>query len=196
MPLSLLGTQRDSWHGLRLYADEDEDADFSVLWLEKVRRALALIEQTAPQTAARVRRDVRLISVSGVWGPDYEDVLRAIRLHGPALLWQDSTQVALTIVHEAMHARIARRGIPYADDQRERHERAATAAEVRFAKKLPGGEELVGPVLQKLQTPWWTDEALAERRLREFDLLKWHGRLARFFRRRIAADLARKRGAV
>jgi hypothetical protein len=51
-------------------------------------------------------------------------------------------RLALTIVHEAMHARLARLSIAYSEQLRARVERICIAAEIDLAGKLPGGESL------------------------------------------------------
>lgn len=180
--LRLIICTKEVHGGLVLYAG---NPGFAPVWFEKIRRALALIERTSPRIARRISRDVDSILVSQIVGPDYVRGVRAIRLRGPAMLQREVRDVALTIIHEATHARIANRGISYAQGQQARHEHACVRAEARFARKLPGGDALVDDIMSKLERRWWTDDARRSRRLAEFDRLNLKGPIPRFIRRRI-----------
>lgn len=169
------------------------------MWFEKVRRALVLIETTAPHVMRRLRNDVDRILVDGARGSAYIRPIRTIRLYGRTLQHFDTVRAAMTIVHEGTHARIAARGIPYAAGQRGRQERLCVEAEARFVARLPGGAEIARKEMQKLQHRWWCDEALAERdqeerkRLRTLLLDRLDDGevpkpLARFLRRKIMRD--------
>ena len=162
--MAILVSHKKRYANLNLYAFERSLQDFVPLWLEKVRRSLALIKRTSPNTAARLYRDVKRILVWEIEGPAYLSRVDAIRLNGPSLLRQDASSLALTIVHEATHARIAGRGIKYTGTQRGRHERLCVKAEVNFARKLPDGETVAERLAEKLDDPWWTEDKIRERR--------------------------------
>ena len=53
-----------------------------------------------------------------------------------------AAHLAATVVHEAAHARLEESGVRYTADQRRRIEAICVRAEARFARRLPGGEEL------------------------------------------------------
>lgn len=193
--------EHSEFGGFELIAVDHGLEDFAPMWFEKVRRALILIETTAPHVARRLRKDVDRIVIDGARGSGYIRSLRAIRLYAGTLQHFDTIRAAMTIVHEGTHARIAARGIPYAADQRGRQERLCVKAETRFAARVPGGAEIATGEMRKLQRRWWSDEAMAERRQNETerirtilldDLDKNRMQLpavvARALRRRIARD--------
>lgn len=54
-----------------------------------------------------------------------------------------AAQVAATILHEAMHARLHTLGFPLEMDDRARQERFCRRAEIEFGRLVPGGEAIV-----------------------------------------------------
>jgi hypothetical protein len=132
------------------------------LFFEKVRRALGLIGEYEPRRLLRIQRDIRTIAGSRGGNSYYHYPLRLIVLSWPAVFPVTVADVALTIIHEATHARIAQAGIEYGDALRARIEAACVRQEAAFALRLPGGEGLAERQLGKLARPWWTPERLHE----------------------------------
>jgi hypothetical protein len=63
---------------------------------------------------------------------------RAIRSPGTTTV----ERIAATIIHEATHARLERRGIQYVEKQRQRIEAVCIRRELNFIAKLPNAEPL------------------------------------------------------
>ncbi|HEX7051143.1 MAG TPA: hypothetical protein VF188_13125 [Longimicrobiales bacterium] len=150
------------------------------LWFAKVERALRCIEEHDPRRLAGLRRDVRRIIVTAADGNHYLHRWRAIVLKWPVIFRRDAESNALTLVHEATHARIDRRGIPYTRELRHRIEAACVGQEVAFARRLPNGARRVEEIRKVLESPWWRDEQLLERRLqalRDRGVPSWFVRL-------------------
>jgi len=82
-------------------------------------------------------------------------------------------QVAATILHEAMHARLYARRVALTDSPRQ--ERFCRRAEIEFGSRVPGGEAIVQRALASLTLPNdeiapAIDPVLAARRVAEVDL--------------------------
>ena len=83
-------------------------------------------------------------------------------------------QVAATILHEAMHARLFACGIAVTADQSHRQERFCRRAEIEFGSLVPDGEPVVRRALESLalsdsDIAPEVDPALAARRIAEAD---------------------------
>jgi hypothetical protein len=76
-------------------------------------------------------------------------------------------QIAASIVHEATHARLWRRGIEYQENLRSRVEAVCVRRERAFATKIPNGEHIRQQADSKLATcadqDYWTNEAFRAR---------------------------------
>jgi hypothetical protein len=113
---------------------------------------LALVDRYQPWRASHLRRDLAMILVQrfacrGAYFPD----LRACMLELTFMVnpgFSDA-QVAATLVHEGMHARLDRFceyfGVPPFPEQRARHERICRRAELEWGLAVPDG----GPVVQR-----------------------------------------------
>jgi hypothetical protein len=98
------------------------------------------------------------------------------------ILKASAEQLALTIVHEATHARLWARGFDYRHECRRRIEERCVKEEVDFALRLPDGVQLADEAKAKLGDPWWTEGREFERRVRqlqELDRPSWYIRLYR-----------------
>ena len=135
-----------------LTRDKDAGAVFG-----KVRDALCLISNADPRRLDRIRGDARRLAVAalgeaaGEWWQD----LRAIAIDRRHAERQTTAAVAMTLVHEATHARIQRRGVRYRPGIRERVERVCVAQEIEFAMRVPGTEALIKGARLKLEKRWW-----------------------------------------
>jgi hypothetical protein len=131
------------------------------LFYARVRVALVLIEKYEPRRLVRIRRDISAIGgVAGGADGWYQVAARSILLSWPAVLRSTSAELAMTIVHEATHARIESLGVRYEEPLRTRIESLCVAQEAAFARTLPGGELLADRALEKLSRPWWSPEDL------------------------------------
>lgn len=108
-----------------------------------VSAALDLIASVDPVRFTRLRRDLRRIFVTGCSADaQYWAELDMCLLRGDVLLRKDITpaQIALTLVHEGTHARLAKAGFAYSPTSRNRHEVLCIKAEFAFASRLPEPE--------------------------------------------------------
>ena len=172
----------------------DEDPPVAAACFEKVEMALQLIATHAPRRFARFQRDVRQVWICPLGG---NSVGRLSPVDGTCEVDQSwvsadstsATEVAGTIVHEAMHARITRRGVK--DSSSDRCERACWRAELAFARRLPGEEERVASLLQVLKSGEFRtsqEEALEDTRRAILEALR-AGKLPAWLLRRIGAWL-------
>jgi hypothetical protein len=121
--------------GVFLLSRDEREAAF-----EKIALALALLRRHCPRRFAHLRRDVGcvlVLSASGLAGV-WIDRLRVCELNVDYLLDAAPADVASTLAHEAMHARLYRRGLGYTEGgERARIEAACYRAERAFARRLP-----------------------------------------------------------
>jgi hypothetical protein len=83
-------------------------------------------------------------------------------------------QIAATILHEGMHARLHALGFPLEMQDRARQERFCRKAEIEFGRLVPGGEAIVDRALQALaledqDVAPFIDERLAAERVARAD---------------------------
>ena len=136
----------------------------SAAYFAEVARALEVIAKYQPRRLDRIRRDLRYIIVVKQPGGSFWPLLRACALSPEMLASSDKEDIALTIVHEATHARIHARGIEYEVVHRARIERLCVDQEISLARLLSGGPERVAQLNSALETPWWTPEDLRNRK--------------------------------
>ncbi len=122
-------------HGISVGIPRDEgqaDERFA-----KVERALTLIGDLAPRRLERVRSDLSEILV----GPGRRASLwvrsRTCVLPDSQVDRRSVSHVALMIVHEAAHARLARAGVRDRLERRHRVEILCVGEEIEFASRLP-----------------------------------------------------------
>jgi hypothetical protein len=123
--------------------------------------ALALIEQYQPSHFRRMRRDfariqVRRFPCRGAYFPDTRICL--VELTFVVNREFTPTQVAATILHEAMHARLDNVGVKYDPAGAAKHERFCRRAEVEFGMLAPDGAPVVERALASLAS---TDDEVA-----------------------------------
>jgi hypothetical protein len=114
--------------------------------LSRLATALDLIRRYTPHYYRHLRRDF-----AGILVKRYE--CRGAYLVEPRICLVELTfvvnpgfseaQVAATILHEAMHARLHRLGVAVGSADRARQERFCRRAEVEFGRLVPGGERMV-----------------------------------------------------
>jgi len=146
--------------------------------IARLGEALGLIRQYTPHYYRHMQRDfagilVQRYACRGAYFPDQRICLVELTFTvNPAFT---TAQVAATILHEGMHARLHALGFPLEMEDRARQERFCRRAEIEFGQLVPGGEAVVARALGTLAA---TDEdvapvvdpRLAEQRIREADL--------------------------
>ena len=118
--------------------------------LARLDEALGLIATHTPHYWRHVRRDFAHLLVArypcrGAYFPDTGVCLAELTF----VVNRDFTtaQVAATVLHEGMHARLHRLGFPLDMADRARQERFCRRAEVEFGRRAPGGAPVVARAL-------------------------------------------------
>jgi hypothetical protein len=139
----------------------------------RVADALCLIAAVDERRLDRMRRLAKRIIIVPTLGTDGEywhspHALVLGELHarnGPL------EHIALTLVHEATHARLRNAGIGYDAGIRHRVERACIGEELAFARRLPEPEPWIELVSAKRVDPeYWSTEQIRQRRVRALRL--------------------------
>lgn len=115
--------------------------------------ALALIERYVPHHFRRMHRDVRgfLVERRAYRGAFLvESRTCMVELTFVVNRSFSLAQVAATILHEAMHARLYARGIATGRHESHRQERFCRQAEIEFGRLVPGGEPVVARAVESL----------------------------------------------
>ena len=124
--------------------------------LARVDEALGLIEQYQPWHFRRFRRDfaelwVRRYPCRGAYLSQFKACLVELTFSvNPEFT---AAQVAATILHEAMHARLDRCRIEHTPENAAKHERFCRRAEIEFGRVVPGGGPIVARALASLDAP-------------------------------------------
>lgn len=124
--------------------------------LRRLDEALGLIEQYVPHHFRRLARDFSRILVQryacrGAYIPDQGTCL--VELTFTVNRDFTTAQIAATILHEAMHARLHRLGFPLEMADRARQERFCRRAEIEFGNAVPGGAPIVDRAQEGLAAP-------------------------------------------
>ena len=119
----------------------------------RLEAALELIERFQPSNFRRLRRDfariqVRRFPCRGAYFPETRTCL--VELTFVVNREFTPTQVAATILHEAMHARLDNAGVKYDPSCAAKHERFCRRAEVEFGMVAPDGTSVVERALASL----------------------------------------------
>jgi hypothetical protein len=114
--------------------------------LARLDRTLALIERYVPHHFHHLKRDFAYIVVQrfacrGAYFHEQRACL--VELTFTANPDFSDAEVAATILHEAMHARLHQLGFPLEMEDRARQERFCRRAEIEFGLLAPGGERVV-----------------------------------------------------
>ncbi len=114
--------------------------------LARLDRTLALIERYVPHHFRHLKRDFAYIVVQRfACRGAYFHEQRACLVELTFTVNPDfsDAEVAATILHEAMHARLHRLGFPLEMEDRARQERFCRRAELEFGALVPNGERVV-----------------------------------------------------
>lgn len=112
----------------------------------RLERTLALVERYVPHHFRHLKRDFAYIVVQRfACRGAYFHEQRACLVELTFTVNPNFTdaEVAATILHEAMHARLHELGFPIEMEDRARQERFCRRAEIEFGRLVPGGERVV-----------------------------------------------------
>lgn len=153
-------------HGIRvLFVDLDVDRSVCVA---RLQRAIDAMRSAGLEYDALFGRIRQIIVWPGRFHYAGDD--GAIRVSSHDVFAVSDVVLASVLVHEAMHLRIAARGIRCEDANQERIERLCVAMQARFLRLTPDTGEAMAQVLEaKLAAPWWTPEKHAARMKRLYD---------------------------
>jgi len=143
----------------------------------RLERTLAMIQQHVPHHFHHLQRDfdhiiVKRFACRGAYFHDQRACLVELTFSvNPDF---SDAEVAATILHEAMHARLDALGFPLEMEDRARQERFCRRAEIEFGKLVPGGEKVVARAewtsdLSDEEVAPEIDPALAAQRIAEVD---------------------------
>lgn len=104
--------------------------------LKRLRSALSLIEEIDPRRFNRMRADLSHIVVKPTIGAFYWIISNTCALETPEILGRSTAILALTIVHEATHARLTHAGIYPSSVPSKRLERRCVREELSFTHRL------------------------------------------------------------
>jgi hypothetical protein len=121
--------------------------------LARLEGALGLVDLHTPHYGRHLRRDFSGIVVEryacrGAYFPDSR--LCLVELTFCVNPTVTLPQIAATILHEGMHARLLALGFPLHMTDRSRQERFCRRAEIEFGRQVPGGEPVVERALAAL----------------------------------------------
>jgi len=165
--LVLLLCAKRTFEGVRVYLEPATDRADDVF--ATMEEALGLIAMHAPRILRRLRHDLRYIVVESQPAPSahYDSTERACFVDTRYVNEWPVEYIAATLVHEAAHARIDRRGILYSNDKRRRIEQRCVREQIDFARLLPDDNtELLAHLEANLDRVWYTDSMLWDRQLR------------------------------
>jgi hypothetical protein len=133
-----------------------DEGGLNVLLRARLALALELIDRYDPRLGARLRRDV-----GGIWfipagNTHWNTGVRAVALDLRYATRGTIEDLALTLVHEATHARHHALGVRYRGKE-PRAEASCIRAAMAFADRLEPGQ-MSRPSLDALVEPWWTPE--------------------------------------
>lgn len=143
----------------------------------RLERCLSLIEKYVPHHFRHLARDFNFIVVQRfACRGAYFHEQRACLVELTFTVNPDfsDAEVAATILHEAMHARLHVLGFPLEMEDRARQERFCRRAEIEFGMLVPGGEKVVAraqwsAALEDDEVAPVIDPQLAARRIAEVD---------------------------
>jgi hypothetical protein len=147
------------------------DHDHSEVSLRRVEEALHLIKTYDRLRYERLLRDLERVWVLPIVGgvAQFDRSMWACVLDPRHVLDETRSpeQIAASIVHEATHARLWRRGIGYQEEIRSRVEAVCFRRERAFAARLPDGKQIRELADRELAAyanqGYWTNEAFRAR---------------------------------
>lgn len=157
---------RRSVGGLELCVSESNVGAEDVL--AKATAALELIERYDPPLRTQISDHVRRLLFTETSGSGYLAGIATCRFAIGYARRVPPLELAMTIVHEATHARLAGLGTRYRGAEREAIERTCVEAEISFAAKVPGSGDAIAKSRRLLETRWWDAQQMGTSALTEF----------------------------
>ena len=93
--------------------------------------------------------------------------LRACGLGADHVLCDPSASIAMTLVHEATHARLDQAGILYTAELRPRIERLCVRQKIDFCQRVPACSALMQSAVDAVSIEWWGERQANEGRRRQ-----------------------------
>lgn len=155
-------TTRAEVHGLPVVVHNTRSDIRTADVLARLERVFALIAQVTPHYYRHLLRDFAFVRVErfacrgAFFPPDRSCLVELTFAVNP--MFTDS-QVAASVIHEGMHARLHALGFPLDFADRPRQERFCRRAEIEFGLLAPDGQAVVDRALGALQQA--DDEAIA-----------------------------------
>ena len=145
--------------------------------IARLERTLAMIQQYVPHHFRHLQRDfdhiiVKRFACRGAYFHEQRACLVELTFSvNPDF---SDAEVAATILHEAMHARLDALGFPLEMEDRARQERFCRRAEIEFGNLVPGGDKVVARAqwtsdLSDEEVAPEIDPAIAAQRIAEVD---------------------------
>jgi hypothetical protein len=137
---------RHEIHGIPLVVDNTRPDINTSDVVARLERSLALIEQYVPHHFRHLKRDFAYIIVKrfacrGAYFHEQRACLTELTFTvNPDF---SDAEVAASILHEAMHARLHALGFPLEMEDRARQERFCRRAEMEFGALVPNGDRVV-----------------------------------------------------
>jgi hypothetical protein len=122
--------------------------------IARLERSLSLIKEYVPHHYRHMQRDFAYIvskrfACRGAYFHNERACLVELTFTvNPSF---SDAEVAATILHEAMHARLHQLGFPLEMDDRARQERFCRRAEIEFGMLVPGGQNVVDRAQQTIE---------------------------------------------
>ena len=181
-------------HGLRVVLTTDATDCDEDLAFHRLKGALSLIATHDPRRMKRIQGDLGVIWLRRhpMCRASYDPWLNACVIDLPNFVVNARfvlAEIAASIVHEAMHARLRRLGIDYNDSNSARIERICRKAELSFAMRVPEGAEVVRERAQQLlaamdqgQPAALSTAEIAEMQRRQKEVVVEHAALPRWMK--------------
>jgi hypothetical protein len=139
----------------------------------RVEASLGLIKRHDPRRYARIRRDIEqiwIVPLYGVAGKFAGRFPHRCYLDYSFVASSSREAIAATVIHEATHAQLWRRGVGISEELRYRVERICMQEELSFARRLPDGRELSESIERDmaLASAPWSKEVLQQQRLEQW----------------------------
>lgn len=191
-------TSHHTVRGFRVTVENTREDIETADVVRRLDQAIALIDQYTPHYGRHLRRDFSGILVKryacrgAYFGESRTCMVELTFCVSPTI---SLAQIAATILHEGMHARLHALGSAMDRADRPREERFCRRAEIEFGRLVPEGEPVVQRALQTLSlgdedVAPRIDERLAAQRVDQADLdaLQAPGWLKRTLARRRGLD--------
>jgi hypothetical protein len=185
----LVAARRDI-KGVAVYAITFDDGRKEECF-SRIEAALDLIEHYDPSRWRSVRAVFNSIFVLGnrsILGRCHHR-LRMCEISESFVVSKDASpeRIASVIVHEAMHAHLLNRGVPYTSELRARIERLCTTAEIAFLKRVPTGGEVLKVLRRRMSWPdeLWSEQVAIRRQLDELQRLGTPQWIVRLIEKRV-----------